>query len=377
VSKFHIAAILAAGLPGTMLSAQAAPPVPAQSPAATPAAQPADDAALDGGEGRAVALKLADELELKFTISASGADYAKLLRANAAEGRYDQGSRGALAKLLTDDLQALHKDGHLHVMVADGDDGPRGGGGDAPKRPPMIQSARTIAPGIGYIRFTAFSGRPDEVAAVKAFMAENAQADAIIFDLRNHHGGGLAEMNEIFPYLFAERTPLVKMEIARAIYDKEGTPFPEGPAMSFAKGPAKVTATHYAIPNDSGSLRKAKIYLLVSNATVSAAEHFALAMKSTGRATLIGEATGGANHFGGPVPLNDHFAVWLPIGRTYDIKTGKDWEGDGVAPDIAIDPTQALVVALERAGLSHADAVRLDAQEVPAEPVHRDQLRAR
>jgi C-terminal processing protease CtpA/Prc len=184
-------------------------------------------------------------------------------------------------------------------------------------------------------------------------------------------------MNEIFPYLFAERTPLVKMEIARAIYDKEGTPFPEGPAMSFDKGPAKVTATHYAIPNDSRSLRKAKIYLLVSNATVSAAEHFALAMKSTGRATLIGEATGGANHFGGPVPLNDHFAVWLPIGRTYDIKTGKDWEGDGVAPDIAVDPTQALVVALERAGVSHADAVRLDAQEVPAEPVHRDQLRAR
>ena len=138
-----------------------------------------------------------------------------------------------------------------------------------------------------------------------------------------------------------------------------------------------MVGTHSAIPGEATPLRKAKVYLLVSNQTASAAEHFALALKSTGRATLIGEATAGANHFGGPVPLNDHFAVWMPVGRTYDIKTGKDWEGDGIAPDIAVDPKQALVVALEKAGLSHDQAVKLDAAEVPAEPVHRDKLKAR
>jgi hypothetical protein len=67
----------------------------------------------------------------------------------------------------------------------------------------------------------------------------------------------------------------------------------------------------------------------------------------------------------------------MPVGRTYDIKPGKDWEGDGVAPDIVADPKEALVVALEKAGPSHEEAVKLDAQEVPAEPVHRDKLRAR
>ena len=41
-----------------------------------------------------------------------------MLRKNAAAGRYDNGTRGELAKLLTDDLQAVHKDGHLHVMLA-------------------------------------------------------------------------------------------------------------------------------------------------------------------------------------------------------------------------------------------------------------------
>ena len=38
-----------------------------------------------------------------------------MLQKNAAAGRYDNGTRGELAKLMTDDLQAVHKDGHLHV----------------------------------------------------------------------------------------------------------------------------------------------------------------------------------------------------------------------------------------------------------------------
>lgn len=139
----------------------------------------------------------------------------------------------------------------------------------------------------------------------------------------------------------------------------------------------KMVGTHSAVPGEDTALRQAKVYLLVSNKSASAAEHFALALKSSGRATLIGEATAGANHWGGGQPINDHFGVWLPVGRTYDIRTGADWEGGGVAPDIAVDPKQALVLALEKAGLSHEEAVRLDAQEVPSEPVHSDKLRAR
>ena len=147
--------------------------------------------------------------------------------------------------------------------------------------------------------------------------------------------------------------------------------------METVKVDGYVRTTHYAIPNDVTTLRDAKVYLLVSNATGSAGEHFSLAFKSTGRATLIGEATAGANHFGGPAQLGDHFSAFIPVGRTYDIKTGKDWEGTGVAPDVEVDPKQALVVALEKAGLSHEEAVRIDATEIPAEPVHRDKLRAR
>jgi C-terminal processing protease CtpA/Prc len=121
-------------------------------------------------------------------------------------------------------------------------------------------------------------------------------------------------------------------------------------------------------------LRDAKIYLLTAGRTGSAAEHFALAMKRTGRATLIGETTAGAGHFGGMLPLNDNFAAFIPVGRTFDPDTGKGWEGDGVTPHVEVPAADALIEALVRSGIARDDAVRLSATVHPAEPMDRRTL---
>ena len=350
-----ISILLAAGAAIADVAAQASPPPPATAAAS---------ALLEAGEGRAVAQKLADELVASFVYRDKAEDYAAMLRKNAAAGRYDKGTRDDLAKLLTDDLQAVHKDGHLHVMLTDPSEARAGPGHEhngPPKGfPPLVQSAKTIAPGVGYIRFTAFMGAPEEMAAVRKWLAENRDDKVLIFDLRNHHGGGLDEQDAIFSYLYSKKTPLVKMAVSNDVYKRSASPLEAGPTLVFASEGTKMVATHSALPGKDTPLRKAKVYLLISNKTASAAEHFSLALKSTGRATLIGEPTAGANHFGGGQPLNEHFAVWMPVGRTYDIKTGKDWEGAGIAPDIEVDPKQALVVALEKAGLGHDEAVKLD-----------------
>jgi Peptidase family S41 len=334
--------------------------------------------AMAPGEGRAVATKLADDLVASFVFRENAEDYAAMLRRNAAAGRYDTGTRGDVAKMMTEDLLAVHKDGHLRVFVASAAKEKSGANSGPPKGlPPLIQAAKTIAPGVGYIRFSAFFGTPEEMAGVRQWLAENRDAKTLIFDLRNHHGGGLDEQNVIFSYLYAQKTPLVKMALAKDLYDSDRSPLEAGPTLAFAAEGDKMVGLHSAVPGEATPLRQARVLVLVSNRSASAAEHFALALKSTGRATLIGENTAGANHFGGGRPINENFGVWMPVGRTYDIKTGKDWEGAGIAPDIAVDPKQALVLALEKAGLSHADAVKLDAQEVPAEPIHSDKLRAR
>ena len=133
-----------------------------------------------------------------------------------------------------------------------------------------------------------------------------------------------------------------------------------------------VRSEHFVTPSASEKrLFGAKVYVLTSGFTGSAAEHFALAMKRTHRATLIGETTGGAGNYGGFRPLGDKFSVFVPIGRTFDPDTGKGWEGTGVAPDVEAPAERALVEALTRSGVALAEAERLSGEVAPQGPMTR------
>src|SRR3569833_3785979 len=77
----------------------------AQVTAASAAKPDPATAALDEGEGRLVAQKLADELLKSFVYRDQADAYAAMLRANATAGKYDKGNRKALAEMLTDDMQ--------------------------------------------------------------------------------------------------------------------------------------------------------------------------------------------------------------------------------------------------------------------------------
>ena len=148
-------------------------------------------------------------------------------------------------------------------------------------------------------------------------------------------------------------TTLVTMDIRQAVEEKHGTPFdPNDPLMRKVSGPATIIRReHVAVPSAKQSaLKDAKVYLLTSKKTFSAAEHFSLSLKRTKRATLIGEATGGGAHFGGMGPMGAGYAAFVPVGRTFDPDTGKSWEGTGVTPDVAVPADKALDEALKLAG---------------------------
>src|SRR6218665_1799463 len=107
---------------------------------------------------------------------------------------------------------------------------------------------------------------------------------------------------------------------------------------------------HYALPGPDTALRRAQVFLLTSHQSGSAAEHFALALKRTHRATLIGEATAGANHFGRMVDFGG-YAAFVPVGLTSEPDNDWDWEGVGVPPDVPLPADQALDEALRRLGV--------------------------
>ncbi|HCW49769.1 MAG TPA: hypothetical protein DGP25_07145, partial [Brevundimonas sp.] len=312
----------------------------------------------DGND--AAACKLADLLERMFIIPEQGARYAAGLRAAVSAGRYTQLSKAEAAKALTSDLQATAPDGHLHVWPVE-PEVPAAGHAASPARAPIpkYEQPGWIAPGVAYVRINEF---PDDSATTRAmarFMADHAGARALIFDLRTHHGGGVQQMDVMLPWLFAQPTRLVTMESPRAAEQELGSPIEGVASMRLVPDAKMVRREHWVTPNADARLRKAKVYLLTGPRTASAAEHFALAMNTTRRATLVGEPTAGANHFGGQVDLPGGLAVFLPVGRTYDPATGKDWEGAGVAPDVAVAKEQALEWTLTDLGLPAAAAKAL------------------
>lgn len=346
----------------------------AEAPPATSAAAPFD--------ARTVATALAERLQSDFVYAAQGRRYAEALQAKSGAGAYDALEGEALAKRLTDDLQGVAPDGHLRVFF-----GPPGGpplrppeGARATVRtgtarapmPPAMELASWISPGVAFVRFNLFPGDPDSANAAARFVATHADAKTIIFDIRTHRGGGLAEMDVIFPWLFGKPTRLVAMATRKSVDEAGGSPMGDGPTLRRVDAdPDFVTREHWATPGRDGRLRNAKVYVLTSPATGSAAEHFALALKRTQRAVLIGRATAGANHFGGILDLGGGFSAFIPVGRTYDPDTGRDWEGVGVLPDIDVAPEDALVKALTLSGVAPDKAAELSNRVAPSMPMVR------
>lgn len=299
-----------------------------------------------------------------YVVPAQGARYAAMLRAKLHAGGYrDFAAPAALGAQLTADLRALSEDRHLRVVPIDSlPAGERPAGGPTadpsapragPSRVPALQDAGWLAEDVAYLRYTGFTGDQAVMTATQAFMRDHAGARALVIDCRYNGGGGIDEMNVFLPYLFAAPTDLVRFEMVDAVARRQGLPF-EGPTVRPAGTVGGVVRNvHFVTPReDETRWRGAKLFYLISPRTASAAEHLALAFKHSGRATLIGSATAGANHFGGFEPLGWGLAVFLPVGRTVDLTTGADWEGVGVTPDVAIEPVMALQEALRRAGVA-------------------------
>jgi len=149
--------------------------------------------------------------------------------------------------------------------------------------------------------------------------------------------------------LFADPRHLADMNMATSVVAAHGAPFPiDGKVLRKTPGPVGMTRfQHRAVPAESAWSR-VRVYYLTPRDTFSAAEHLAMVLRSTGRATLIGETTGGGNHFGGTEPVGPGLEMFVPVRRTSDPATGRDWEGAGVAPHVPTSAAEALDEALRR-----------------------------
>jgi len=245
------------------------------------------------------------------------------------------------ASRLSEDLQEISHDGHLHVTFASDEFIARYRGDTitADAAAAQLEQRRRenfafrelkVMPGnVGYVDLRGFSEATEAGATAIAAMNFLAYTDAIIFDLRNNGGGSPSMIQLLTSYFMSEPTHL------NSFYVRAEDSIQQFWTQAYVPGP-RMTDT--------------KLYVLTSNRTFSGAEEFTYNMKNLKRGTIIGETTGGGAH---PVDLrlfaNLNVRMSLPFGRAVNPISGTNWEGTGVEPDIKVPQEEALDVAYLKA----------------------------
>ena len=87
------------------------------------------------------------------------------------------------------------------------------------------------------------------------------------------------------------------------------------------------------------------VWILTDRGTASAGADFSFVLQQLGRASVVGDRTAGAGHNNTFADLGNGFGASISITRVSDPKSGKEWEGVGVQPDIQTRPRDALSAA--------------------------------
>ncbi len=314
---------LALGLAGPACQTQApARPAPARAAAACPSqAEVLEAAAL--------------AFERSYIRPEGAAIAAGALRGARRDGRYGRlcGDAPAFARALTDDLRRATGDGHVqfeHVGAgaAPGEDGWIAAWlGRGPAVNWGVGEARVLEGGVGYLKIASFYPVKNAAGALAGALRAVAGAGALVLDLRGNGGGEDSGANALLSALFDDdRVLLAYRDRARVTREDR--------------------AAHVLAAPRFGGGRP--IAVLIDRRSFSAAEAVAYVLQAEGRARVFGAPTGGGAHMTTEErELPGGFRVGLPDLMPVQPRTGANWEGKGVTPDVATAAEDALPRALE------------------------------
>lgn len=188
-----------------------------------------------------------------------------------------------------------------------------------------IRDAKVLDGNIGYLKINGFLPPEEAGPTLSAAMAFLKNSDALIIDLRDNGGGDPDGVALLVSYL-EPRDTLINT------FHRRDKPVDD-----------QIWTAPY-VPGGRWSTDK-PVYVLTSADTASGAEEFAYDMQQLKRGTVVGAVTWGGANPGAMVPIDDHFAIFVPNGSAVNPISKTNWEGVGVKPDVAADRAKALDIA--------------------------------
>jgi retinol-binding protein 3 len=326
---------------GVLQLASTAPPrVKRLSIRALPPGAKLDDTPLDAAAREKTIDAISARLTDYYVYPDVGAKMIAAIQEHQKHGDYSSITDGnEFAEALTRDLRAVSHDEHL-LVAYNPYTLPRQSGSPEAREPSPSDQARFRAMleqqnctfskleildhNIGYIKFGAFP--PPDICGPTVVAAMNfvAHTDALIFDLRENHGGDPEMVDFMVSYLFREPTHINDLTNRHDNETHQYWTLPWLPGPRFLDKP---------------------VYVLTSHETFSGGEEFTFDLKTQKRATIVGETTGGGAHPVEGLSAGDHFTIGVPFGHPINPVTKGDWEGKGVEPDVKVSAADALATA--------------------------------
>ena len=287
-------------------------------------------------DAAAVVESCATLVEERYVFAQTGASVAVALRAAVASGRYaGQQDAESLAAAVTADLHRLAGDLHLRLLFHEA--GAVGEEDEEALAAHWQEQARRSAGGVrrverldgnvAVVELGPVVGHPAHAgAAISAAMSLVADADALVLDVRGCLGGSPDGVALVISHLVGE-DPVRLGDIASR---EEGV---------------RQFWTQAVVPGRRYGPDK-PVRVLASSKTFSGGEALAFDLRELGRARVVGETTRGGAHPRVGLAVHPHLELSVPVARSVSPRTGTNWEGTGVVPDVPVAADDALDAAL-------------------------------
>lgn len=284
-----------------------------------------------------IATKVARLVRDHYVFPAEATRLHTLIAARISAGNYARtGDLETLAETLTADLQSVNGDRHLRVLYsdlpvvdlddadaelamwasrADGDAGGIGRLEILPHNIGLVELRPILYPAVLVA---------DRIAAAFTLVAG---AEALILDVRKCLGGSPDTVALVCSYLFDDTPVHLNSMVDRAgRVSEQSWTLAEVPGWRFGA--------------------EKRLVVLTSATTFSGAEELAYDLQQLGRATIVGERTGGGANPREGYRVHDHLEATIPVARPVNPTSGTNWELVGVVPDIPVDSKDALETAV-------------------------------
>ncbi|WP_206784092.1 S41 family peptidase [Amycolatopsis sp. MtRt-6] len=287
-----------------------------------------------GSEARAAQVEeVIRRLEAHYVFPDVAAKLVEVLRARLGEGAYVDLDDAEFATAVTADLQSVNDDKHLrlrHHLDPVAEDGDAELASDEFRQTAELENfgiaaVRRLPGNVGYLDTTMLYPLDFAAAAVSAAMTLVAPADALLIDVRHNSGGAPETSAFLQSYLVDERTHYLD------IYERDGDRVTQMWTLPYVPGP-KFGGTK-------------PIWVLTGPSTFSGGEDLAFSLQRQERAKTVGEPTHGGAHPREQYKVDTYLDVTVPVARSYDPKSGENWEGVGVSPNIPVAADKAFDTA--------------------------------